>query len=473
MRMNRRRWGVALATASLVVAPSCVVVAALFVDSGSKRTASDADNGDGFGRMVAIDGSYAVVGASFNTPNGILSGAAYIFERGVDGQWAEALRVIPDDGMSGDFFGFSVGIDGETAIIGAEQDDGMIGSNEGSAYVYVRDVGGVWALEQKIQAPDASALDLFGFAVAVDADTALVTCMRDDDVIVDSGSVYVFVRDGGGVWSFQDKLLASNAAAMVGFGVSIDVVGDDAVVGAPQSDGAGVGFGSVYVYQRDGFGGWSEVVELGAVDGADGDQFGSSVAMVDGLIVVGAPMHDANGADAGAVYVFERNGMGQWSPSAKLMADVGVAGQLFGSSVSISGGLIVVGARDDDGAVAGAGAVYLFEPDGGGWTQADRLVAADGGVNDRFGIGVGVDGGSLIVGASGDDDGGLNAGAVYFFDLCVPDINKDGIVDTADLGLLLGVFGAVGANVADLNGDLVVDTADLGLLLGAFGQACP
>ena len=451
----------------------CTIAAAgLLPDSGAKRIASDAGSSDSYGDAVAIDGDYAIVGAALNSENGGLSGAAYILERDAAGAWGEVLRVLPSDGELGDFFGFSVALHDETAIIGAEQDNGPAGINQGSAYVYIRNGAGIWEFQEKLISADGSGLDLFGFAVAIDVDTALVTCMRDDDGQPNAGSVYVYVRDGLGVWSFQDKLLASDGATSDAFGGSLALLGDDAAAGAPRTDDLGEDSGSVYVYERDGLGDWSEVVELTADDGAAGDLFGIGVALVGDLLAVGSPFNDENGSDSGAVYLFERDGLGDWMQTDKLMSGVGAADQLFGSSVSISGGVLAIGASGDAGAQAGSGAVYLFELSGGSWTQVDRVIASDGETNDAFGGAIGVDGQCLLVGAGDDDDGGLDAGAVYFFDLCLPDINGDGVVDTADLGALIGAFGSADA-ASDLYDDGIVDTADLGALIAAFGSACP
>ena len=253
----------------------------------AKLTASDGAAFDRFGRAVAIDGDTAVVGASWD-------GSAYVFVRS-GATWAEQAKLVASD-AAGDHFGNSVSLSGDTAVVGAPHDDDA-GSESGSAYVFVRS-GTTWTEEAKLTASDAAAGDWFGFSVSLSGDTAVVGAWRDDDARTDSGSAYVFVRSGRG-WAEKAKLVASDPAFGDSFGTSVSLSGDTAVVGAPHDGGAG----SAYVFVRSGTA-WAEKAKLVASDGATGDSFGWSVSLSGDTAVVGAPHDGDAGFESGSAYVF-------------------------------------------------------------------------------------------------------------------------------------------------------------------------
>jgi FG-GAP repeat len=192
-----------------------------------------------------------------------------------------------------------VAISGETVVVGAPQDDGAAGGSQGSAYVFVRS-GGVWNLQQKLEASDAAAGDQFGTSVAISGETIVVGVQ---DAGPGQGSAYVFVRSSR-AWS-QQKLEASDAAGGDLFGFSVAISGETVVVGAPLDDGAAGGNqGSAYVFVPSG-GVWNQQQKLGASDAAAGDEFGFSVAISGETVVVGAPRDDgAAGIQQGSAYVF-------------------------------------------------------------------------------------------------------------------------------------------------------------------------
>ncbi|MGI8758559.1 MAG: Calx-beta domain-containing protein, partial [Acidimicrobiales bacterium] len=158
----------------------------------AKLTAIDAAAGDRFGRSVAVSGDTAVVGAPFDDPTDTDSGSAYVFTR-TGATWAEQAKLTAADGAADDHFGRSVAVSGDTAVVGAHfDDDDDAGTDSGSAYVFTR-TGTTWAQQAKLTAADAAAYDYFGYSVAVSGDTAVVGARGDDDAGLDSGSAYVFV----------------------------------------------------------------------------------------------------------------------------------------------------------------------------------------------------------------------------------------------------------------------------------------
>ncbi len=243
---------IALAVA-FVMAAATLAQAALF-DLETKITASDAAEVDQFGHSVAIAGDTAIVGARFNDDaGGGDSGSAYIFDRNQGGtdNWGQVLKLTASDAAAGDFFGNSVAIAGDTAIVGAYQNDDA-GSASGSAYIFARNQGGAdnWGQVLKLTASDAAAGDQFGYSVAISGDTAIVGALLNDDAGGDSGSVYIFDRNQGGAdnWGQVLKLIASDAAGNDFFGVSVAIAGDTAIVGALLNDDAGSQSGSVYIF---------------------------------------------------------------------------------------------------------------------------------------------------------------------------------------------------------------------------------
>src|SRR6266498_2791055 len=276
----------------------------------------------------------------------------------IDPTFTQHQKLEASDPAAFDGFGFSVAISGETVVVGALFDDGAAGLQQGSAYVFARS-GGVWTQQQKLLASDAAAGAVFGNSVAISGETVVVGAQFDDDVAGDNqGSAYVFARSDG-VWSQQQKLLASDARCCgEAFGESVAISGETVVVG---SGGGGVG-GSAYVFARSS-GVWSQQQKLRASDAAVADSFGASVAISGETVVVGATCDaGAAGRDQGSAYVFARSG-GVWSQQQKLEASDAALGDQFGFSVAVSGGTVVVGAHDDSGAAGRLqGSAYVFGP---------------------------------------------------------------------------------------------------------------
>jgi len=411
-------------------------------DTEVKITASDGAGSDNFGWSVAISGDTAIVGARFGDGNATDSGSAYVYrgdEGGVD-NWGQVTKITASDGAGFDFFGVSVAISGDTAIVGAPTDDDN-GTDSGSAYVYRRDERGVdnWGQVTKITASDGAAGDHFGESVAISGDTAIVGASTDDDNGDGSGSAYVYRRDEGGVdtWGQVTKITASDGAPFDNFGFSVAISGDTAIVGAVSDDDNGFDFGSAYVYRRDegGVDNWGQVTKITASDGAAFDYFGWSVAISGDTAIVGAYVDDDNGTSSGSAYVYRRDegGVDNWGQVTKITASDGAADDLFGFSVAISGDTAIVGALQDDDNGSNSGSAYVYQRDEGGvdnWGQVTKITASDGAADDRFGWSVAVSGDTAIVGAYLDDDNGSNAGSAYVYftpEVPIPAVSQWGL----------------------------------------------
>ena len=328
----------------------------------------------------------------------------------------EEVKLLADDGAANDFFGYSVALSGNTALVGAFRDDDEVkGVDTGSAYVFTRS-GTTWSQQAKLTAADGEMNDTFGGNLALSGETAAVGVIRDDDDVkgVDAGSVYIFSRSGT-TWSQQAKLTAADGAEGDVFGWSLALFGNTLVVGAPRDDDRGNDSGSVYVFTRSGST-WTQQAKLTAADGAEGDVFGISVAFSGDTIVVGADLDDDNGLDSGAAYVFTRSG-NTWSQQAKLTAADGAPVDIFGVRVALFGDTAMIAARRDDHDVMGvdSGSVYVFTRSGTKWSQQAKLTAADGAANDRFGRSVALSGNTAVIGATFQDDKGENSGSIYLF----------------------------------------------------------
>jgi len=257
-----------------------------------KLTASDAAAYYNFGYSVYISGDYAIVGAIGTDVKGYYSGSAYIFK--LDGtSWSEEKELCAFDAEPMEYFGKSVSINGDYAIVGAYKDDDN-GEQSGSAYIFRR-IGTNWTCEAKLTASDGDLYDWFGYSVSISGDYAIVGAYKDDDNGQDSGSAYVFKRDGT-VWTEVAKLLALYGGNNDWFGSSVSISGDYAIVGAQHE-------GVAYAFNRYGST-WKQVFKFAASDGP-GDWFGGSVSISDDYAIVGASSDNDNGYDSGSAYVFK------------------------------------------------------------------------------------------------------------------------------------------------------------------------
>ena len=403
--------------------------------NASKLLHPEGAAGDLFGEAVAISGDTVIVGSDLDDHDGLVdAGSALVFIRDPAGLWALQQTLFASDAAGGDRFGISVAISGDTAIVGAHGDDDNSGGDlieVGAAYVFTR-TAGVWTEQQKLLARakggalDGGEEDFFGFSVGVSGDAAIVGAYRNDS----AGAAYVFARNAGN-WTVQEKLVAGDAEAGDALGYAVAVSGATAVVSGHGGDDNGPQSGSAYVFTETG-GVWSEQQKLLPGDGNASDSFGFSLGISGETVIVGADLDDIGAdTDAGSAYVFTRSGE-TWTQQQKLLPDDGAAEDNFGWAVSISGDLAVVGALGDDYLTASfSGSGYEFKRDGQGqWTQLAKLVAPDRtGVNDMTARSVAIEGDTAILGAQGAEPFGSQSGAAYAF---VLDADGDSVLDSSD-----------------------------------------
>ena len=388
----------------------------------AKIQASDKQAYDYFGESVSIseDGNTAIVGAYYEDTGGNDAGAAYIFVRS-GSTWTEQAKIMASDRQAGDLFGTSVSIsgDGNTAIVGARGED-TGGNLAGAAYIFVRS-GSTWAQQAKIQASDVQAGDKSGnsVSISIDGNTAIVGAYQKVDGTW-MGAAYIFVRSGS-TWAQQAKIEASDKERADTFGASVSISGDGntAIVGAYGEDTGGSSAGAAYIFVRSGST-WTEQAKIMASDRQAGDLFGTSVSISEdgNTAIVGAYYEDTGGNDAGAAYIFVRSGS-TWTEQVKIQASDKEAGDLFGTSVSISedGNTAIVGAYYEDTGGNDAGAAYIFVRSGSTWTEQVKIQSSDIEAGDLLGYSVSIsgDGNTVIVVAISEDTGGDIAGAAYIF----------------------------------------------------------
>ena len=370
--------------------------------------------GDWFGRSVSVFGNLAIAGAPFADANGVDSGAAYVYRR-TNGEWQLEQTLTPGDGAAKDRFGHSVSIYGTTIVVSAPRDDDM-GTNSGSVYVFEFDPATKTFVEgRKITDPKGRAKDLFGESVAVDGSTLVVGARLDDGLGTNSGSAFVFNRNRGGSqnWGIRRKLKASTAAAFSQFGSSVDIEGDYIVVGARRDDVDGVNAGGAYVFERNTGGPqrFGEVARLAPSGIGARDEFGTSVAVSGNSVLAGAPLSDTTASDAGAAYIFDKDGGGtdNWGQTQQFPGNA--KSDLFGQAVALDGTVAVVGSPQSDigAANAGSAVAYQFDP-ASGW-QLDYVVTADSPTRgDQFASSVAVSNGTVTLGVPRSDANGNLSG---------------------------------------------------------------
>jgi hypothetical protein len=455
--------------------------------------ASNTGSDDFFGSSVALSGDTLAVGApheesATRSVNGNQSdnsarwsGAVYVFRRTAS-IWRQEAYLKASNADSGDLFGGSVALSGDTLAVGAHYEASAamgVGGNQadnsarwsGAVYVFRR-TGTAWQQEVYLKASNTGTGDEFGRSVALSGDTLAVGAHNEDSAATgvngnqndnsapESGAVYVFRRTGT-TWLQEAYLKASNAGSLDSFGNSVALSGDTLAVGAGDEDSAATGVngnqadnsaensGAVYVFRRTDTV-WQQEAYLKASNTERYDFFGGSVGLSGDTLAVAAKGEDgaATGtgdsqtdnsvSESGAVYVFRRTGT-VWQQEAYLKASNAERSDFFGERVALSGDTLAVGAWFEDSAAQGvggdqadnsapeSGAVYVFRRTGTVWQQEAYLKASNTGTVDEFGrsvalsddtLAVGVpyeDSAALGVGGDQADDSTPQSGAVYIF----------------------------------------------------------
>ncbi|QEG34707.1 hypothetical protein [Bythopirellula goksoeyrii] len=421
-----------------------------------KLTASNAQARDLFGHSVAISGNTALIGGFGADRLGDQSGVAYLFDVTTGN---ELFQLLPSDGTARDYFGHGVGIDGNRAIVGSHGDDDK-GGGSGSAYIF--DVATGQEL-MKLTASDGAAHDEFGYWTAISGNIAIVGAKYDDHAGFRSGSAYLFdVTTGQELM----KLTASDASSNAEFGYAVAIDGNTAVVGAY---GDKQDTGAVYVYDVTT---GAEIRKISASDGERGDWFGYSLGISGSTVFVGAYNDDDDGTSSGSSYLYDLE-LGNELYEQKITASDAAANDEFGTAVGISGNHVVAGAWQKDTASGmDTGQAYTYDissilpwgPDfnqDGSINEADLVLWQDsfsGPLYDANGDGLVNDEDYQIWEENQHND-------IPFVD-SPANLNQEGPVGGEDLVILQQAYGL--NNGGDIDGDGDTDGADFLFWLRAF-----
>ena len=420
---------------------------------------------------------------SLTSPGQVPEGLSAADWSGIRGSFAVNLTsqqayLKPSNTGTGDNFGYSVAVSGDTVVIGAVYEDSSSSGinstpndgapNSGAAYVFTR-ANGIWSQQAYLKASNPGVNDYFGYTVAISGDTIVVSASYEDsstsgvgstpdELAPNAGAAYVFTRSGV-IWSQQAYLKASNPEANDHFAVAVAVSGDTLVIGSSGEDSNAVGVnhnqvnnlaldsGAVYVFSRSGST-WSQQAYLKASNTGPGDYFGYAVAISGETVVVGAyneassttgvdSTPDETAPDSGAAYVFTRSGA-SWSQQAYLKASNTGLGDHFALAIAVSGDTLVIGSGGEDSDAVGvnhnqlnnlaldSGAAYVFTRNGTSWSQQAYLKTGISGAYHNFGSAVAISGETIVVGAflesssttgvnSTPNEAAANSGAAYLF----------------------------------------------------------
>ncbi len=340
--------------------------------------------------------------------------------------WTQRQKLAASDGGTGQQFGYSVAISGDTAIIGSPFAN--------AAYVFVYSEA-AWTQQQKLTPSDGVAGDRFGFSVAMSGDIAIIGAPGyGGGADPERGAAYYFLRSGT-VWTQRQKLLASDGNGIDNYGFSVAVSGNSAVIGAPHDGNSNGEIGSIYAYNRTVSFGSEQKIKPTDLGGSDSDEFGKSVAIAGNRMIVGSPGQDAGGILAvGAVYTYTN--FFPWSQTGRRTPPLGdqIGNLNFGERVAISasGDTTVVGTRSlsayaylnnalqqrldcpssirdvsvsgDTAAIGLSGnSADVFTRTSGVWTQQQTLTALDSTSGNLFGWSIAISGDRIIVGSTGAD----------------------------------------------------------------------
>ncbi len=353
-----------------------------------------------FGYSIDIQGNIAVIGARWDDDNGTQSGSAYIFDA-LTG--AQLHKLVPSDGGVDYNFGRSVSIHDGIVGVGAHYDSEN-GFRAGAAYLFDASTG---AFIRKILAPDGTTNDEFGYSIAVGDGVVAVGAIKDDDGAASSGSVYIFnLADG----SLNRKVNASDP------GVA--------------------------------------------------DQFGFSVAIDNGILAVGSNQDNIGNNDNGSAYLID---IATGNELFKLTASDTAREDQFGWSIDIDDGIVVVGSHQDDDLGSLSGSAYLFDAATG--TQIAKMLPSNGGPSEYFGSSVAVSGGLAAAGSILFGPGSMHVYSVPT-PACPPDLTGEGDLNFLDVSAFLTAFGNMDP-IADFEADGSFNFLDVSAYLAAFGMGCP
>ncbi|NQT65744.1 MAG: FG-GAP repeat protein, partial [FCB group bacterium] len=397
-------------TICLIVMLAFLSVAQAQVIETQRLISDDIAAEDYFGSAVAVSGDYAIIGACYDDENGENSGSAYIFHNNGE-TWEQYQKITASDGQTNDFFAITVTISGDYAFVNS-----LWGNNyAGKVYVFYNDAG-TWTETSILIASDGEAEDFFGTSMSISGDYAIIGAYGNDDSGSESGSAYIFYNDEG-IWTETTKLTAFDGNENDRFGISVGIYDDYAIIGADGSaNNSGTNSGTAYIFYNN-LGNWEQTQQIESLDAVLGDQFGTSVSMSGEYAAIGADYKSDDGTWSGAAYVFHDNS-GIWEQNTKLTASDAGTQKHFGNSIEIAGDILIVGSNGNIAFTPYiAGSAYMFKKILGSWQETAILQASDIANEDQFAYVVDFSDDFAFVGSPRNDTNYEDAGAVYVYEL--------------------------------------------------------
>ena len=320
-----------------------------------KIVPDELDANDNFGRSVSIYGDYAVIGAFNDDDKTTNAGAVYVYKNN-SGTWIKDAKLIPDNGQSSDNFRYSVSIHGNYIIVGSRYFDYNSLSNSGSAYIFKKE-GDKWIKKTQLNHSSLKASDYFGESVAISSNYAIIGAFSHAVSQEDQGAAYIFKRTNE-TWSYVDKLYNNNNPNSSDyFGYAVAITDNYAIVGERYDDDKGSNTGSAYIYKRN-ENTWTLQKKLYANNANTSDYFGSAVDISDDYAIVGVIYRDnAIVSDSGSIFIYQNNGT-NWDLINEFFTPDNSSSNYFGCAVAISNDYIISGAYKKDS----IGAAYIEGP---------------------------------------------------------------------------------------------------------------
>lgn len=365
---------------------------------------------DLFGSSVATNGNYVAIGASNDELVSSNAGTVHVFYKERN-NWSKTQILEPTGTTTGGQFGYTMCMNEEWLIVGSLSDHQPDWS--GAITKFKKDNIGNWELMGKVKASDVKLGQRFGSALAMDGDWLVVGSPYDSLNDLSVGSVYLFQYDGTDWVEFQ-KLTPPNPVDAQQFGYSVSIDSTVVVIGSPDDNLAGTKRGSAYIFEYDG-NQWGFFTKITANDGADNDQFGTAVAVIDSLnFFVGSPSDDDLAVNAGSVYHFKLEN-NVWNQSDKLYSPTASISGTFGKALYTNKEYLGIGEQYGN---LSKGAVHLFKTDCfDSWLSSYTINASDGQTGDNFGKAVAFSDNFLVAGSCEDDENGNNSGSSYIYDI--------------------------------------------------------
>ncbi|GAB5474322.1 MAG: hypothetical protein Mars2KO_24210 [Maribacter sp.] len=375
---------------------------------------SDGAASDFFGKVTALSKDEQVLAiSSYNDDDlGENSGSVYIFEKDTQGSWVEKQKLNASDGSEDELFGFSMAFAGQTLAISAYRQN----NSTGAVYLFDESPAGVWEESQKLLTSDTSLYQQFGYAISGIENRLLIGASKDAENGTNSGAAYIFDKVVTGEWVETKKLIAVDGDSHDSFGISVALAPHTAVISAWYDDDLVENSGAIYIFEQTANEDWSQVTKLKASDASTYSGYGTDVSISEQTIVVGAASNNTNDTSIGSAYVYEKSQGGSWSQTTRLSPTNGMAQDRFGLHVAIDGNRIVCGISGDDENGPSTGALQIFEKSNTGtWNPTLKLSACNDDLNDyaNFGHGVTLSSNLIVVGTNLFSD----VGSAFVFEI--------------------------------------------------------